>query len=148
MWHKDRDLFMEVTYSQVTGKVSRQITWDNVARHTVSWRLRVCASSWRETLCNFSSSALSCRTPISIPLSTKKEKSYLNIPCSMAQWLSCILSRVQKYSVWLQFDSSATFESEGHCVNNHFLEENYLFWHFDSECLAWEFNCAWNCVPQ
>ena len=27
---------------------------------------------------------------------------------------------------------------------NFFLEENYLFWHFDFECLAWEFNWAWN----
>ena len=92
------------------------------AGHTVIWRLRVCASSWRETLCDFSSSALSCSTPISIPLSTKKKKTkYTWIYFVHFYWLSCILSRVQKYSVWLQLDSRAMFKSERHHVNNHFF---------------------------
>ena len=116
------------SHSQVTGKVSQ--TKNNVAEHTVIWRLRVCASSWRETLCDFSSSALSCSTPISIPLSTKKKKTkYTWIYLVHSQWLSCILSRVQKYYVWLQLESRAMFKSEQHRVNNHFFwEENYLFW--------------------
>lgn len=42
-----------------------------IVKHTSIWRLRACASSFRETFCDFNRSALSWSTPNSRPLSVK-----------------------------------------------------------------------------